>query len=720
MVDCQFCPERKRNNMQLEIISQISKSITIEMSFTEMMQNITEKLKSVIAYDLLSFCMLEESNRLVIKRGVPENLGYFAEGKILEDSNSATWQVIREQCFMLRTDVLKDEYSFSEDADLIKMGIRSTVIVPLFVKNKEIGTLNLGSNQVGKYDLEDASFLHQVANQLAVFLESSRLYSEEKRLKLEWQKSYKTSLNLMDEMLKRNTQLEIINRVAKSITVQMSFDEMLDSIAQKLQIIVSYDLLSFCLLEDQGLVIKRGLPKTPKNLAEGTILDAVNSAPAQAIKNKKYFIRPEINHTIRTFREDEDLAKLGINSSIMVPLLVKNRVIGTLNLGSRSPFAYSQEHGDFLQHVADHLAISIENSRLYEEESKMKAEWEETFRAVTDMIYLIDHNYRLLRFNDAVVEYCGQLGCNTPVGGLCFNYLGEARGEKCIECPAQAVFKDGRTSIKLQQFKNGTVWEIYSYPIFNNQGKVDKVINLIKDVTKRVQMENQLVQSAKLAAIGEIAAGIAHELNSPLTAIIGNSMLMEQAGEKLSYDHQEMLESIKNCGLRCKKIINSLRDFARQDQYEFSKTNINEIVSSALNLVVYQIERNRITITCDLAPDVRPVWASKQHLEQLLINLILNARDAVENSAQPCIHIATGNNLPENTVFVSVNDTGCGIDVNEIEKIFNPFFTTKQVSKGTGLGLSISKRIAEDHGGRIEVDSHTARGSTFTLVIPEG
>lgn len=716
----QTCSGQKRKHIELEIISQISKSITIEMSFAEMMQNVIEKLKSVIAYDLLSFCVLEEDNRLVIKSAAPQNVEYLTEGEILEEENSAAWRVIREQNVLLRTDVLNDESEYSEDVYLNKLGLRSTIIVPLFVKNKNIGTLNLGSTLAGAYDLEDAAFLQQVANQMAVFMESARLYAEEKRLKLEWQKSYKTSRTLMDEMLKRNTQLEIINQIAKSITVEMSFGDMLESIAEKLQRIVSYDLLSFCLLEASGLIIKNSLPKKQEILAEGTVLDPVNSAPAQAIKNKLYFIRPDIKNDVLSFEEDEDLLKLGISSGIMVPLLVKNRVIGALNLGSKRLFAYSQEHGEFLQHVADHLAISIENSRLYAEESEIKAEWEETFRAVTDMIYLIDPNYRLLKFNDAVTEYGRKLGHDIQVGETCYKYFGAAGEEQCSECPAQVVFRDGKTLMNRRQFKDGTVWEVYFYPSLNNQGKVNKVISLIKDVTKRAQLEAQLVQSAKLAAIGEIAAGIAHELNSPLTAIIGNSLLLEEEMNTLPSDHRELLESIKNCGLRCKTIINSLRDFARQDKYELSRININDIVSSALNLVVYQIEKNRISISSELAPDVRPVLGSRQHLEQLLINLILNARDAVENSLERRIHITTGNDLQNHTVYVSVTDTGCGMDQNEIEKIFNPFFTTKEVSKGTGLGLSISKRIAEEHNGRIEVVSHAAAGSTFTLVIPQG
>jgi two-component system NtrC family sensor kinase len=247
------------------------------------------------------------------------------------------------------------------------------------------------------------------------------------------------------------------------------------------------------------------------------------------------------------------------------------------------------------------------------------------------------------------------------------------------------------------------------------------VIIYLKDVTERLEMEAQLMHSGKLAAIGEMAAGVAHELNSPLTAILGNSQLLlrEVSKEDPAY---KLLDDIKNCGNRCKNIIRSLLTFSRQDQYSFAECSVNQAVNQVLNLIRYQIEQGNIDIQLQLDETLPAVESSIQHLEQVVINLLLNAKDALEDSGRPdkTIIVKTGVKTFEEKewVFLSVQDNGIGMDESTMKEVFHPFFTTKEAMKGTGLGLSVSLGIAKAHGGSIQITSKPEEGSTFQLLLP--
>ncbi|GIM46287.1 hypothetical protein DNHGIG_18360 [Collibacillus ludicampi] len=243
-------------------------------------------------------------------------------------------------------------------------------------------------------------------------------------------------------------------------------------------------------------------------------------------------------------------------------------------------------------------------------------------------------------------------------------------------------------------------------------------ILLFKDVSEKVKIEAQLIQSAKLAALGEMAAGIAHELNSPLTAILGHvQLLMREIKEGRP---GKMLEDIYQCGLRSKKIIQNLLTFSRQEEYQFETIDLPDLIEDVLGLIGYQLAVSGISIQKDIDRTLPPVRGSRNQIEQVLINLLLNAKDAVQEKSDPEIIIGTCLASLEERPYVSiyVRDNGVGIEEEDISQIFNPFFTTKEKMKGTGLGLSVSLGIAESHGGKLLVDSKVNEYSQFSLLLP--
>lgn len=520
----------------------------------------------------------------------------------------------------------------------------------------------------------------------------------------------------IEETTKQNKRLEIINQIARSITVAMSYDEIIDRVAEPLREVIPYDLLSFCLLEGEQLIIKSGIPKEQVILGVGTVLPRENSAPWRAMEEKRCFYRDNIWEDPNKCGEDDDLRKVGIRCAIMAPLLINDRVIGTLNFGSKRPFAYTGGEFIFVQQLADQLAICLQNSLLYSEVLKSQKEWEETFRAVPDTLFTINTNFEIMNINKSSVK-----GINyyNLLGKKCYELFG-TNGKQCDPCPAKIALATGKPANEQITRPSGRIFDVSAFPLLNEEGKVVGIVNNSQNVTERVYMQEQLIQSAKLAAVGEMAAGVAHELNSPLTAVLGDAQLLLR---RLGQEHPgyPLLMDIKNCGSRCKRIIQNLLAFSRQEQYGCESINLNQVVENSLALVSYQIEKNNIKIITKLHPELPTVLGNRQQLEQVIVNLLLNARDAMEGLADGEITVTSGHIQRENhgeEVFVSVNDKGCGIDKRTMAKIFNPFFTTKETTKGTGLGLSVSLGIAESHGGRIMVQSEPGKGSTFTLIIP--
>lgn len=513
------------------------------------------------------------------------------------------------------------------------------------------------------------------------------------------------------QMEKKNHSLEIIHQLVRDINIDTPIPDMITRAYQRLPLVLDCDFLGLFLLRQDALWLTASVPACPE-LTSPIPGDSLLWSVLRSKQGGYYYLPRHADlwecYLVRNF---------SLGSVALMPLLVKNRVIGVLMVGSQQQEAYQESELSFVQQLADQLAICIENARLYEEVLRGKNEWEETFRAVIDPIFLIDLNFNILRSNERLEGAC-RLSSGSWQGRKCYELLW-GRRTKCEVCLLDEVCRTQNDAYRRMQLDSGQVWDVYYYPVFNRQGQIYAVIHHIKDVTEKVKMEAGLLQSAKLAAIGEMAAGVAHELNSPLTVIIGNAQMLLR---DLPSDHPavELVRDVLNCGLRCKKIIQNLLTFARQDQHPLAPTRINDVVERVLSLLRYQLSRGGITVKCELAEDLPPVLANGQQLDQVLINFLLNARDALENTSGPrliTVRTARRPGMP-GEVTLTVADNGEGITPENLPRIFNPFFTSKEASKGTGLGLSVSLGIAQAHGGTIEVESRPGEGSSFTLVLP--
>jgi signal transduction histidine kinase len=241
------------------------------------------------------------------------------------------------------------------------------------------------------------------------------------------------------------------------------------------------------------------------------------------------------------------------------------------------------------------------------------------------------------------------------------------------------------------------------------------------------ETQAQLVQSGKLAAIGQLAAGVAHELNQPLMVARTNAqfVLRELDKEAMTPENmRERIQFIEKCTKRMMNIINHLRTFSRQSQEAFSPVDINSVVTNGILMMGEQLRVHNVELRLELAEHLPKVMGNANQLEQVFLNIITNARDAVleartDESTKGLIEVSTGAfGKNREWVEVLVRDTGKGLDRKDLDRIFEPFFTTKEVGKGTGLGLSISHGIVKEHGGTISVTGTGSEGTVFSVHLP--
>jgi len=389
----------------------------------------------------------------------------------------------------------------------------------------------------------------------------------------------------------------------------------------------------------------------------------------------------------------------------------------------RTRTAALERQKDLLQEKNAELLSLTE--KLNESKNKLQT----LFNAITDQVVMIDREFNVKMANRS----------DGAAGGKCHAVVFQ-RQAPCEECPGAMVFAQ-RRSITCEEKFGDDYYLIQAYPIFDEQGQVEGVLEFSRCITQQKNMELQLIQTDKLASLGQLVSGIAHEINNPNTFIRGNVSIIQEAmrdilpvlddcfragkiGQiaRLDYDVFRknipvLLEDMAQGANRIKAIVDGLRKFAKRDDGVLNdEVDLNEIVQSCLRLAANQIGR-RAKVTLQLDMTLPRVRGNFQRLEQVLVNMLINASQAIDRKAGE-IPVRTACLEKEGMNVLQVSDNGSGIDEKTQERIFDPFFTTKRNQGGTGLGLSIAYGIIKEHKGRIDVERRPGAGTTFSVRIP--
>ncbi len=337
------------------------------------------------------------------------------------------------------------------------------------------------------------------------------------------------------------------------------------------------------------------------------------------------------------------------------------------------------------------------------------------FDAVSDRMYMIDSDYVIRFVNRSIAEELS-LPYTGILGKTCYS-LFNTINKPCTGCPFAQVSstRTGMTEEVTVPYKDGTrFYRVSVYPVVSEPISPDYLIHS-RHVTEEKRMQEHLIQSDRLISLGQLSAGVAHEINNPLTSILGYTQILLQDKDKSRQDLAD-LKIIEEQALNCKTILNDLLLFSRTrvDRKEFF--NVNEILGGVIVINKKDLKDKEITLTKKFGTNVPAFYGDQIKMTQVFLNIVKNAVDAVDKKGE--ISIKTSYDRKTERIQVSVEDNGHGIKKEDTGKIFDPFFTTKPPGKGTGLGLSVSYGIVVEHGGEIRVRSEIGKGATFTVLLP--
>jgi two-component system, NtrC family, sensor kinase len=404
-------------------------------------------------------------------------------------------------------------------------------------------------------------------------------------------------------------------------------------------------------------------------------------------------------------------------------LRFQGRLVGIVALGELPAGChFSNEEVELLSALAGYAAIALENANLYgsieikaRELERMKTYTESIIESINVAVLALDRTGRITSCNRAFEELyhvnrqqiSGSL-IDTLLASDVLASIQQAAGTQGwgLESPAH-IFKlylENRAGKRL----------IVNLSLIPFQNLMDTgLLMVLDDITEKVRLEDQLMQAEKLSSIGLLAAGIAHEVNTPIAGISSyTQMLLKETPE--SDRHRPILKKIEKQTFRAAEIVNGLLNFSRLNGAEFAALNVNQLIHDSLALLDHQLQRNHIKVESHFAEALPPVHGNIGKLQQAFVNLFLNARDAMPSGGE----LGIQTEMIDSMILVDISDTGMGIPEENLKRIFDPFFTTKAVGKGTGLGLAVTYGIIQEHGGRIFVDSDLGKGTHFRLKLP--
>jgi two-component system NtrC family sensor kinase len=502
----------------------------------------------------------------------------------------------------------------------------------------------------------------------------------------------------------------------RTLTNEVHLEPMLGSVM---------DRISQTLLVDR-LAIFQAHPATPGvmrlarsmgvRLTEPLDLSFLEPARPEFARGALFFESPraarDVSDSVRRALEQLDL-------NYFVPCRIREHTVAVLGLGKTVDGDFlSSDDVELVETIAGYVAIALDNSQLYSsleqkalEIARLKDFSENIVESLNVGVLAVDLNGLVDSWNTRMEELFG-VARQQAVGRQLSSLLPE---ELSIEIAARGDGEQitGIYKQRVQHQGKSLMLNVSITPLVSKSGERIGRLLLFDDVTQRERMEEQMTQTEKLTSLGLLAAGVAHEVNTPL-AVISNyiQMLAKQMPE--GDPRQGIIEKIVKQTFRASEIVNNLLNFSRTGGAELGDIDVNHVFEETLSLMAHPLKTSQIQVVKQFSETLPRVRGSANKLQQVFLNLLLNARDAMPGGGMLEVRTATHNG----SVEIEIADTGAGIPREHIHRIFDPFFTTKGIGRGTGLGLSVSYGIIKDHSGKIDVRSTPGKGTSFHVEFP--
>lgn len=515
---------------------------------------------------------------------------------------------------------------------------------------------------------------------------------------------------------------EIVDNVNKIIASGLDIKEVYKNIYRELKRRIDFSWLGVACLIDGTEIVE------DSHVVDGVLLStdwphcyrSLSHATAQDIAIKKgmpIFVKDTGEGA---YQFDRELFEKGIRSYVCYPLKSKGITTGVVTLGSKQREVFGEAHFGLLSQIAPQLAIAIENARLFLSTRESEKKYRDLVENAPEMIHEVSLKGNFINVNKTELNKLGyaleemrQMSLEDIVPR---EYRGEIR--RFIKRTQETGSSELETVFLTKYGKEINV-EINGTGLYNTKtGECICVRAFVRDITERKRMEEQVRRSEKLASMGELAAAIAHEIRNPLGAIC-NSVGILDTHLKLTGQDKDLLEMIVGQSERLDRIISDFLTFAHPREPSFSLQDIREVIKNTLFLLEQDSRFTDQIEIKEVYESVLPkVYIDPDLIHQVLWNLLVNSLDAMPDGGQIKITVRKTNVFLRDAVEIVISDTGIGVPVHELDKIFEPFYTTK--TEGTGLGLSVVQRIIDDHGGTIDARSKKDKGTTFYIKLPVG
>src|SRR5256714_12887391 len=472
----------------------------------------------------------------------------------------------------------------------------------------------------------------------------------------------------------------------------------IDLVARALAELLTPDRLSVVLLdaESNQLAVTYDTNAVPARTDDPLLQLALRRGPLAAPRD----VREEAR------RRGVDLGADARGSWIGAPLVAGGRTMGAVSVSSDRAGALGGAELAVVSLVLAQGAIALENARLVELLSSAKREWEKPVDAISQAICIVDAHGTVRRANRVFAELI-QMPVTAIPGRPWLGLLPPAWSDPV----ARAIAEPSATSVEIRAGERALL--LTTIPM----AEPGSAVLVFEDQTDRRRLQEQLIQSEKMSAIGQLIAGVAHDLNNPLASVVGFSDFLAESGVPPSLE--EPLQVIRQEAERAATIVKNLLSFARSQEGERARQPIKQLLDSTLVLLRNQLMADKVEATLDVEAGLPEVEVNANQIKQVFLNLVNNACQAITSDA-PSGRIWITVKRVHDVIAVSVTDSGPGIPDDVAARVFEPFFTTKPEGEGTGLGLSICQGILKEHGGRITLESRPGSGATFTVELPVG
>jgi len=688
---------REFTESELAMISKLNLAISRTLDLDEVLKIATEYMAKYMNAQMCTIRLVEE-NYLSVGVAIGHEDEFSRQHKIKIDQRLERIIYAREPLIIPNLDI-NAGIPASRRRRMRREEMKAYLGLPLVAHDIGIGILNVYKDNVYNWASEEIDFAMALSSQAAIAIHHARLYREVKE---------------------KAERLKVTQNITKSLNSASSLDEVFRAIATQASRIVENDRISLALFDPKFRVfdlrvvaVRRGITA----LTEGTKIPATDTDMETILASRQPRVWDNLSECTKPI-----FAKLfleGIRSYVSVPIIADGDCMGTLNVGSREIANFTRNHLEILQDMADHIAIAIKKTQLYEKIKESEEYVSKIIQTTPNAILATDVEGKLTEFNKAAEKIFGYTRAevlSTPI----LNLFTESERENIHQILNRLLMGETQKDVETNAInKLGHFIPVSSSfsAIRDGRGKVIGTVGIATDLSEQKHLQERAIYSEKLKTLGELSAGMCHDMNNQLFSIIAPArMLLEQITDE---KHRQALQLIERAASDYAEMIRKVQTFSKaSDDVPFYRVDMSEIVTEALNFTRSKWESEayaegvKLDVTVDMKP-VPPVNGNDTELRAVISNLILNAVDAMPEGGHLNIRLEND----DEQVEVFVEDTGVGMTDEVISQIFDPFFTTKGKA-GTGLGLSEAFKILDRHNGEITVDSRVGVGSRLRVSLP--